>query len=114
VLEGDPGNWAAVARTISDRVRELGWRRRELAAHPHAPFTVVREFQRPASLFFSGILLSMPAITSGIRSFSHEAPMQFWRISSATDSGSAKDSADTVQPRCKSRTWRYAGRRGCR
>jgi hypothetical protein len=35
VSEGDPGNWAAVARTISDRVRELGWRQRELADRSH-------------------------------------------------------------------------------
>jgi hypothetical protein len=114
VSEGDPGNWAAVARAVSDRVRELGWRRRELAVRRHAPATAVREIQRSAFLFFSGILLSMPAITSGIRFFSHEALMQFWRISSATDSGSAKDSADTVQLRCKSRARRFTGRRGCR
>jgi hypothetical protein len=35
VSEGDPGNWAAVARAISDRVRELGWRQRELADRSH-------------------------------------------------------------------------------
>jgi len=33
-------NWAAVARAISDRVRELGWRQRELAARSHAPVTI--------------------------------------------------------------------------
>jgi len=35
VLEGDPGNWAAVAGAISGRVRELGWRQRELADRSH-------------------------------------------------------------------------------
>jgi hypothetical protein len=40
VLEGDPENWVAVARAISDRVRELGWRQRELAARSHAPVAI--------------------------------------------------------------------------
>jgi hypothetical protein len=46
VSEGDPGNWAAVARAIGDRVRELGWRQRELAERSHASVAVVREIQR--------------------------------------------------------------------
>jgi len=46
VPEGDPGNWAAVARAISDRVRELGWRQRELAERSHVSVAVVREIQR--------------------------------------------------------------------
>jgi hypothetical protein len=110
VSEGDPGIWATVARTISDRVRELDWQRRELAGRSHAPVAAVLEIQRPTFLFFSGILLFMLAITSGIQLFSHEALMQFGRISSATDSGSARHSADTVQPRCKSVIWRFTGR----
>ena len=44
--EGDPGNWAAVARAVSDRVRELGWRQRELAERSHVSLAVVREIQR--------------------------------------------------------------------
>ena len=44
--EGDPGNSAAVARAISDRVRELGWRQRELAERSHVSVAVVREIQR--------------------------------------------------------------------
>jgi hypothetical protein len=32
VSEGDPEDWAVVARATGDRVRELGWRQRELAA----------------------------------------------------------------------------------
>jgi transcriptional regulator with XRE-family HTH domain len=46
VSEGDPGNWAAVAAAISDRVRELGWRQRELAERSHVSVAVVREIQR--------------------------------------------------------------------
>jgi hypothetical protein len=46
VSEGDPGNWAAVARAVSDRVRELGWRQRELAERSHVSVAVVREIQR--------------------------------------------------------------------
>jgi hypothetical protein len=45
-LEGDPENWAAVARVIGDRVRELGWRQRELAQRSHVSLAVVREIQR--------------------------------------------------------------------
>lgn len=44
--EGDQGDWAAVARAISDRVRELGWRQRELAECSHVSTAVVREIQR--------------------------------------------------------------------
>ena len=44
--EGDPENWAAVARVISGRVRELGWRQRELAERSHVSVAVVREIQR--------------------------------------------------------------------
>ena len=44
--EGDPENWAAVAGAISDRVRELGWRQRELADRSHVSVAVVREIQR--------------------------------------------------------------------
>jgi len=71
--EGDPGNWAAVARAVSDRVCELGWRQRELAVRSRAPVAVEREIRRPVSAFFLGIFSSMPAITSGVRPFSHEA-----------------------------------------
>jgi len=46
VSEGDPGNWAAVARAISGRVRELSWRQRELADRSHVSVAVVRELQR--------------------------------------------------------------------
>ena len=44
--EGDPEDWAAVARVMSDRVRELGWPQRELAERSHVPVAVVREIQR--------------------------------------------------------------------
>ena len=44
--EGDPEDWAAVARAISDRVRELGWRQRELAERSRVSAAVVREIQR--------------------------------------------------------------------
>ena len=44
--EGDPEDWAAVARAISGRVRELGWRQRELAGRSHVSVAVVRELQR--------------------------------------------------------------------
>jgi hypothetical protein len=111
--EGDPGNWAEVVRAVSDRVRELGWRQRELTTGSRAPVGVVRENQWPAS-FCSGIFLSMPAIPSGTWLLSHEVLMQFRCISNATDSGSDKDSADTAQPRCKSLIWRFTGRCGCR
>jgi transcriptional regulator with XRE-family HTH domain len=46
VSEGDPEDWAAVARAISDRVRELGWRQRELAERSRVSAAVVREIQR--------------------------------------------------------------------
>jgi len=46
VSEGDPEDWAAVARVISDRVRELGWPQRELAERPNVSVAVVREIQR--------------------------------------------------------------------
>jgi transcriptional regulator with XRE-family HTH domain len=46
VSEGDPEDWAAVARAVSDRVRELGWRQRELAERSHVSVAVVREIQR--------------------------------------------------------------------
>lgn len=44
--EGVSEDWAAVARAISDRVRELGWRQRELAERSHVSLAVVREIQR--------------------------------------------------------------------
>ena len=44
--EGDLEGWAAVARAISGRVRELGWRQRELAERSHVSVAVVRELQR--------------------------------------------------------------------
>ena len=46
MAEGDPENWAAVARVISGRVRELSWRQRELAERSHVSVAVVREIQR--------------------------------------------------------------------
>jgi len=114
VSEGDRRNWAAGAGAVSDRIRELAWRRRELAERSHAPVAVVPEIQRPASLFFSDILLSAPAITSGTRPFSHEAAMQFRRITDATDPGSARHTANPVGPRGKSLIRRFTGRCGCR
>jgi len=111
--EGDPGNWAAVARAVSHWGRELGWRQRELAVRSRAPEAFVGDVQWPASLF-SGNFLFMPAITSGYWLLSHEVRMQFRCISSATDSGSDKDSAGTVQPRCNSLVRRFTGRCGCR
>jgi hypothetical protein len=46
VSEGVPGqDWAAVAQVISDRVRELGWRQRELAERSRVSAAVVREIQ---------------------------------------------------------------------
>ncbi len=44
--EGDPEDWAAVARVIGDRVRELGWPQRELAERSRVSVAVVREIQR--------------------------------------------------------------------
>jgi len=46
VSEGETEDWAAVARAISNRVRELGWRQRELAERSHVSVAVVREIQR--------------------------------------------------------------------
>ena len=46
MTEGVPEDWAAVARAISERVRELGWRQRELAERSHVSAAVVREIQR--------------------------------------------------------------------
>jgi hypothetical protein len=40
VLEGDPENRVAVARAISDCVRELGWCQRELAVRSRAAVTI--------------------------------------------------------------------------
>ena len=47
MLEGVPEeeDWAAVARVVSDRVRELGWRQRELAERSRVSAAVVREIQ---------------------------------------------------------------------
>jgi hypothetical protein len=113
VSEGDSRIWAAGARAVSDRIRELAWRRRELAERSYAPVAVAPEIQL-ASLFFSDILLSASAITSGTRPFPHEASMQFRRIYSATDSGSAQHAANPVRPREKSLIRRFTGRCGCR
>lgn len=38
-------DWAAVAKTINDRVTELGWRQRELAERSHVSQAIVREIQ---------------------------------------------------------------------
>jgi transcriptional regulator with XRE-family HTH domain len=46
VSEGVPEDWAAVAQVISERIRELGWRQRELAERSHVSVTVVREIRR--------------------------------------------------------------------
>ena len=43
--EGVPEDWAAVARVIGDRVRELGWRQRALAERSRVSAAVVREIQ---------------------------------------------------------------------
>jgi hypothetical protein len=114
VSEGDSRIWAAGARAVSDRICELGWRRRELAGRSYAPVAVVPEIRRSASLFFSDILLSAPAITSGIPPFSREASMQLQRIPSAADSGSARHTANPVRLRGKPLTRRFTGRWGCR
>ena len=115
VSEGDSRIWAAGARAVSDRIRERGWRRREFARRSHALVAGVPEIQRPATLFFSDILLSAPAITSGTRPFSHEASIQFRRISSTTDSGSVRHTANPVRPRGKLLLIRrFTGRCGCR
>jgi hypothetical protein len=39
-------DWAAVARAISERVSELGWRQGELAERSHVSSAIVREIQR--------------------------------------------------------------------
>jgi len=46
VSEGVSEDWAAVARAISDRMREFGWNQRELAERSHVSVAVVREIQR--------------------------------------------------------------------
>jgi transcriptional regulator with XRE-family HTH domain len=46
VSEGVSEDWAAVARAISDRMRELGWNQREFAERSHVSVAVVREIQR--------------------------------------------------------------------
>ena len=38
-------DWAAVAKAINERVRELGWRQRELAERSHVSQAIVRELQ---------------------------------------------------------------------
>ncbi|MGK4591655.1 helix-turn-helix domain-containing protein [Amycolatopsis sp. w19] len=38
-------DWAAVAKAISMRVNELGWRQRELAERSHVSQAIVRELQ---------------------------------------------------------------------
>lgn len=43
--EGVPEDWAAVARVVDDRVRELGWRQRELSERSRVSAAVVREIQ---------------------------------------------------------------------
>jgi hypothetical protein len=45
VSEGVPEDWAAVAQVIDDRVRELGWRQRELSERSRVSAAVVREIQ---------------------------------------------------------------------
>lgn len=46
VSKGVSEDWAAVARAINERVRELGWRQRELAERSQVSAAVVREIQR--------------------------------------------------------------------
>jgi transcriptional regulator with XRE-family HTH domain len=46
VSEGALEDWVAVARAISDRMRELGWNQRELASRSRVSVAVVREIQR--------------------------------------------------------------------
>jgi hypothetical protein len=38
-------DWTAVACAIDDRIRELGWRQRELADRSHVSLAIVREIQ---------------------------------------------------------------------
>lgn len=40
-----PEDWAAVAKTINERVTELGWRQRELASRSGVSQAIVREIQ---------------------------------------------------------------------
>jgi hypothetical protein len=40
VSKGDPGNWTAVARTMSGRAREVGWRQHVLAGRLHVSTAV--------------------------------------------------------------------------
>ena len=40
-----PEDWAAVAAAIDTRVRELGWRQRELSERAHVSHAIVREIQ---------------------------------------------------------------------
>lgn len=112
--EGDLGNWAAGARAVSDRIRELGRRHHELVGRSHAPVAAGPGIQRSAFLFFSGILLSTPAIASGTRPFSHEASMQFRGIFSATDPRSAQHTENPVRSRLKPLIWRLTGSCVCR
>ncbi|TKG68341.1 XRE family transcriptional regulator [Prauserella endophytica] len=39
-------DWAAVAKAINERVKELGWRQRELAERSQVSSAIVREIQR--------------------------------------------------------------------
>ncbi|GHF44552.1 transcriptional regulator with XRE-family HTH domain [Amycolatopsis bartoniae] len=39
-------DWAAVAKAINERVKELGWQQQELAARSHVSSAIVREIQR--------------------------------------------------------------------
>lgn len=39
-------DWAAVAKAISERLRYLGWRQRELAERSNVSLAIVREVQR--------------------------------------------------------------------
>lgn len=106
--EGDPGDWA-VARAISDRVRELGWRQHELAERSHVSAAVVREIQRHtverrrsrrtlealSVARLRGHVLFMYVIPPGIQRICHETPMQLHCIFRATRSW-------VMQAQCKS------------
>lgn len=39
-------DWAAVAKAINERVKELGWRQQELAERSHVSSAIIREIQR--------------------------------------------------------------------
>ncbi|MDQ0379059.1 helix-turn-helix domain-containing protein [Amycolatopsis thermophila] len=39
-------DWAAVAKAINERMKELGWQQQELAARSHVSSAIVREIQR--------------------------------------------------------------------